>query len=96
MKNKNSFDLIKFSLFSLGLLDDFVVLTSNDTIVVLDEKHHLWMHQWSNENGFYEILCDDDLNNSNEQRLMSVNSQILCLTNGKNQIHVFSDCLTGE
>ena len=96
MENRNSFDLIKFSLFSLGLLDDFVVLTSNDIIVVVDEKHHLWMHQWTNENGFYEILYDDELYNSNERRLITVNSHILCLSNGKNQIHTFSDCLAGK
>lgn len=87
---------LDLSLFRLGPLDDFVVLTSNDTLVVVDEKHHLWMRQWTNEKGCYEILCDDDFYTSNERHLVSVNSSVLCFTNCKNQIHVFSDCLTGR
>lgn len=83
-------------MFSLGPLADFLILTNHDTLIVVDEKHHLSMHQWTNEKGFYQILSDDDLYNSNERPLISVNSHVLCLTNGKNQIHAISDCLTGR
>jgi hypothetical protein len=33
---------------------------------------------------------------SNQRYLVSVNSELLCLTDCTKQIHLFSDCLTGK
>jgi hypothetical protein len=65
-------------------------------IVILDKKHHLWMQQCSSEKGFYEILCNDEFSMSHQRYLISVNSELLCLTDCEEQIHIFSDCLTGR
>ncbi len=62
----------------------------------MDKKHHLWVHQWSSDKGFYEVLCDDDFFMSSQRYLVSVNSELLCLTDCTKQIHLFSDCLTGK
>ncbi len=62
----------------------------------MDKKHHLWVHQWSSDKGFFEVLCNDDFLMSHQQYLTSVNSELLCLTDCEEQIHIFSDSLTGK
>jgi hypothetical protein len=62
----------------------------------VDKKHHLWVHQWSSDKGFFEVLCNDDFLMSHQQYLTSVNSELLCLTDCEEQIHIFSDSLTGK
>ena len=92
--NELNFD--HFLCCSFGPIDDFILLTNNDVLAIVDKKHHLWLHQWSTERGFYEILCDDDFYTSNQPSFVSVNSELLCFTDCEKQIHTFSDCLTGK
>ena len=64
----------------------------------MDKKHHLWIHQWSSDKGFYEVLCNDDDDDDfmlRKKYLISVNSELLCFTDCEEQIRIFSDCLTG-
>jgi hypothetical protein len=62
----------------------------------VDKKHHFWIHQWPSEKGFYEILCNDEFFMAHQRYLISVNSDLLCITDCEEQIHIFSDCLTGK
>ncbi|UJR32017.1 hypothetical protein I4U23_019486 [Adineta vaga] len=80
---------------NFGPIDDFVLLTNKDTIFIVDKKHHLWIHQWSSDKGFFEVLCDDDSSICHQRYITSVNSAFLCLTDCEEKLQVFSDCLTG-
>ncbi|CAF3782621.1 unnamed protein product [Rotaria sp. Silwood1] len=80
---------------NFGPIDDFILLTNNNIICIMDKKHRLWLHQWSSDKGFYEILCNDDFKMFYQRYLICVNSQLLCFTNCEEQIHIFSDSLTG-
>jgi hypothetical protein len=84
-------------LFSFGPIDDFILLTNNNIISIVDKKHRLWLHQWTSDKGFFEILCNDGDEDfmSRQRYLMSVNSEFVCLTDCQEQINIFSDCLTG-
>ncbi|CAF0956280.1 unnamed protein product [Adineta steineri] len=81
--------------YTLGPIDDFVLLTNNDVICIMDKKHRLWIHQWSNDKGYFEVLCNDDIQMSHQRYLISINSELLCLTDCEEQIQMFSDSLTG-
>jgi hypothetical protein len=61
----------------------------------MDKKHRFWVHQLLSEKGFYQVLCDDDLLLSKQRYLISVNSELLCLTDCTKQMHIFSDTLIG-
>jgi hypothetical protein len=76
-------------------LDDFALL-KNDKICIIDKKHRLWIHQWSGDGKYYEVLCNDNSDFKSKQRyLLSVNEELLCFCDSQEQMHVFSDALTG-
>ena len=78
-----------------GPFDDFSLL-KNNIISIIDKKHRLWIHEWTNNGKFYEVLCNDDSIFKSKQRyLLSVNEELLCFCDSQEQIHVFSDSLTG-
>ncbi|CAF3568334.1 unnamed protein product [Rotaria sordida] len=80
---------------NFGPIDDFILLTNNNIICIVDKKHHLWIHQWSSNEGFFEILCNDEFLMFHQRYLICVNSKLLCFTDCEKQIHIFSDSLTG-
>ncbi|CAF2713616.1 unnamed protein product [Rotaria sp. Silwood2] len=80
---------------NFGPLDDFILLTNNNIICIVDKMHRLWIHQWSSDKGFFEILCNDDFLMFHQRYLTCVNSELLCFTNCEEEIQMFADSLTG-
>ena len=94
-KKRNSIFNI-FQCFSFGPIDDFVLLTDNNTICIVDREHRLWINQWDLDRGFFELLYNDEFSMSHQRYLICVNSELLCFTDCEEEILIFSDSLTGK
>jgi hypothetical protein len=67
-------------------------------ICIIDKKHRIWIHDWSSNTKFYEVLPNDEycLNtNNNHQYLIDISENFLCFTDCQEQLYIFSNCLTG-
>ena len=66
-------------------------------ICIIDKKHRLWIHDWSPDGKFYEVLKNDEytFKTTNNQYLIDINEKFLCFTNSLDQLYIFSNCLTG-
>ena len=73
-----------------------MLLTNTDTIFIVDKQHRLWLHQWSSDQGFFEVLRHDDWAVHHRRHVASVNSSLICLTDCEEKLHIFSNFLTGR
>ncbi len=85
-------------LFSFGPLEDFTLVTNNTMISIIDKKHRIWIHDWSLNGKFYEVLRNDEytLKSTNSQYVMDMNEEFLCFTDCHEQLFLFSNCLSGR
>jgi len=68
-------------------------------ICIIDKKHRIWIHDWSSNGKFYEILRNDEYSlnpNNNHQYLIDINEKFLCFTDCQEQLYIFSNSLTGR
>lgn len=82
--------------FSLGPLDDFLILSLQEIFVAVDPQHRLCIRSWSSEDNFFEVLCNDDAPQYSRQHLVCANSRMLFLTDCQEQVHLFSDSVVGK
>lgn len=80
---------------SVGFIDDFILLTNNDIMMIMDKKHRLWMHEWSTKTDFHEILLSNDFDTKKKRYLLGVNIELLYITDCDKGIYVYSDSITG-
>ncbi len=85
-------------MFSFGPLEDFTLVTNNTMISIIDKKHRIWIHDWSLNGKFYEVLRNDEytLKSTNYRCLIDMNEKFLCFTDCQEQLFIFSNCLTGR
>lgn len=80
---------------SVGFIDDFILLTNKDMMIIMDKKHRLWMNEWSTKRDFHEILLSNDFDMKKKRYLLGVNTEFLCITDCDKGIYVYSDAITG-
>jgi len=80
---------------SVGFIDDFILLTNNDIMMIMDKKHRLWMNEWSTKTDFHEILLSNDFDTKKKRYLLGVNIELLYITDCDKGIYAYSDAITG-
>lgn len=66
-------------------------------ICIMDKKYRLWIHDWSVNGKFYEVLRNEELvlKSTDQQYKLDINDKYLCFTDCREQIYIFSNCLIG-
>ncbi len=85
-------------LFSFGPFDDFSLIPNNDVLCIIDKKHRIWIHNWSSQGKFYEVLRNDEyvIKSDNKKYLVDSSETFLCFTDCQEQLYIVTNCLTGE
>ncbi len=67
-------------------------------LCIIDKKHRIWIHDWSSNGKFHEVLRNDEyiLKPNINQYLIDINEKFLCFTDCHEQLFIFSNCLTGK
>lgn len=82
---------------NFGSFDSFSLMKNANIICIIDKKHRVWIHDWSSQGKFYEVLKNDEykFKKSVDPFLLDVNNNFLCFTDCHEQLYIFSNCLTG-
>lgn len=82
----------------LGPFDDFALITNYNMICIIDKKHRIWIHDWTLNGKFYEVLRNEEFTfkKNDVPYLIDINDKFLCFTDCREQLYLFSDCLTGR
>lgn len=61
----------------------------------MDNKNRLWIHKWSSDKGFFEVLYSDEFFTLYDHYSICVNSKLLLITDGEEKIYSLSECVAG-
>ena len=76
---------------------DVRLLPNENLIALVDKTCRLWIHDWTLDGSFFEIVGDeDDMPRSKHRCLTCVNANVFCVTDGEERIEIYSDALTGK
>ena len=67
-------------------------------ICIIDKKHRIWINDWTLNGKFYEVLRNEEFTfeTTDASYRIDINDKFLCFTDCREQLILFSDCLTGR